>query len=170
MRWRTWIRWCISTVKFSVLINGSPAGFFHSSRGLRQGDPLSPLLFVFVMEGLSRMTSALVSNGFVDGILLGTPDRGIINISHLLFADDTLIFCKPDRNQIQVLKALLLCFEAVSGLKVNLNKSEMVSIGERMGGFSSTYKIAIGYRFKDQILEGCLVYQLYSTRQFSYTF
>ena len=46
---------CISTVKFFILINGSPSDFFGSSRGIRQGDPLSPLLFDIVMEGLSRM-------------------------------------------------------------------------------------------------------------------
>ena len=59
-RWLTWIKWCISTASFSVLINDSPAGFFPSSRGLRQGDPLSPYLFVIGMEALSCIIGQLM--------------------------------------------------------------------------------------------------------------
>ncbi|KAG7950083.1 hypothetical protein I3843_13G094100 [Carya illinoinensis] len=81
------------------------------------------------MEALSRMLSALVVNRVITGFSIGTPNRGIINISHLLFADDTLIMCEADQRQVQALKALLFCFEAVSGLKVNLDKSELVPIG-----------------------------------------
>ena len=66
-RWIKWIDWCISTVKFSVLINGSPSGFFQSSRGLRQGDPLSPYLFVIAMEVFSSMLRRAISGGFLSG-------------------------------------------------------------------------------------------------------
>ncbi|KAF5457277.1 hypothetical protein F2P56_021390, partial [Juglans regia] len=101
----------------SVLVNGADAGFFDSSRGLRQGDPLSPLLFVIVMEALSRMVQATVDGGFLSGFKVGNGFGGPFIISHLLFADDTLVFCEAERSQVQTLRALLLCFEAVSGLK-----------------------------------------------------
>jgi hypothetical protein len=70
-KWCSWIAYCISSVRFSMLVNGSPNGFFSSSHGLRQGDPLSPLLFVFVMEALSRMISAAVSGGLLEGFIVG---------------------------------------------------------------------------------------------------
>ena len=89
---RKWIRYCISTVKFSVLINGSPSDFFGSSRGLWQGDPLSPLLFDIVMEALSRMLDVAASAGQFSGFSMGSTAGSSVMVSHLLFADDTLIF------------------------------------------------------------------------------
>jgi hypothetical protein len=89
----SWIAHYISSVRFSILVNGTPSGFFSSSRGLRQGDPLSPLLFVIVMEALSQLFSITVQRGFLFGFSVGSGNNGVINISHMLFADDTLVFC-----------------------------------------------------------------------------
>ena len=92
-RWLSWMKWCISTASFSVLINGSPIGFFQSSRGLRQGDPLSPYLFVIGMEALSCLINRAVDGNYLSGIRVANGRGGDLAISHLLYADDTLIFC-----------------------------------------------------------------------------
>jgi endonuclease/exonuclease/phosphatase family metal-dependent hydrolase len=130
VRWRNWIHFCISTARFSILINGCPSGFFPSSRGLRQGDPLSPLLFVIVMEALSRLLDRAVREGLFLGFSVGTLAANSLMVSHLLFADDTLIFCGADSEQISNLRYVFTWFEAVSGLKINLSKSEIVPVGD----------------------------------------
>jgi hypothetical protein len=112
-RWYSWIAHCISSVRFSVLVNGTPSGFFSSSRGIRQGDPLSPLLFVIVMEAFSKLFSISVQRGFLSGFSVGSNSNGVINISHLLFADDTLVFCGTSPDHLLYLRMLLLSFEAV---------------------------------------------------------
>ncbi|KAF5445957.1 hypothetical protein F2P56_031628, partial [Juglans regia] len=80
------------------------------------------------MEALSRMVIAAVEGGFFSGFSVGDIHGSTI-ISHLLFADDTLLFCEANAGHIKSLKAILLCFEAVSGLKINLAKTEMVAVG-----------------------------------------
>ena len=128
-KWRPWIFFCLSIVRFSILINGSPCGFFGNSRGLRQGDPLSPLLFVLVMEALGRMLDKAVHEGPLSGFSVGNSEGKSLAVSHLLFVDDTLIFCDADPNQILILHMILIWFVAVLGLKINLGQSELVPVG-----------------------------------------
>ena len=130
LKWTRWIAYCISTIHFSVLINGGPEGFFGSSRGIRQGDSLSPLLFVIVMEALTRMMSKAVEGGLLSGFQVGSMDSHLVRVSHLLFTNDTLIFPDAKLDHIFNLRLLFTWFEAVSGLKINLNKSEMVPVGK----------------------------------------
>jgi hypothetical protein len=70
-KWFSWIAHCISSVCFSVLVNNTPTGLFNSSHGPRQGGPLSPLLFVFLMEALGRMIYAAVSGRLLSGFSVG---------------------------------------------------------------------------------------------------
>jgi len=97
-RWRGWIAHCISIVCFSITINWSPLGFFSTSRGLRQGNHLSPLLFVLVIKVFSRMISITVDSGRLSGFSVGSNTQDAMMVSHLLFANDTLIFCGPVAN------------------------------------------------------------------------
>ena len=94
---------CISTAKFSVLVNGVPAGFFSSSKGLRQGDPLSPYLFVMGMEVLSVLIRRAVKGGFITGCNIWRGSGLVANISCLLFADDTIVFCEAKKEDMTYL-------------------------------------------------------------------
>ena len=130
VKWCKWIRTCIFTIQFSVLINGSPADFFGSSRGLRQRDPLSPMLFFIMIEVFSRMLKRVEGAGLIRGFKAEGRRGGGECVTHLLFADDTILFCDADVEQILHIRLLLLSFQAITGMKVNVHKSEMVPIGE----------------------------------------
>jgi len=95
-------------------------------KDFNKGDPLSHLLFVVVMEAFSRMMFAMVESGLLSGFSLGSRNHEEMIVSHLLFADDMLLFCEPSVEQFL---CLLLCFEVVSGLKIDLSKFEIVPIG-----------------------------------------
>ena len=91
-KWIRWIQWCISIASFSVIINGSPARFFKSSRGLQQRDPLSPYLFVMGREVFSILIDKATRGGYLAGYNFRNSFGDVTNISHLLFADDTFGF------------------------------------------------------------------------------
>ena len=103
--------------------------FFQSSR-VRQGDPSSSYLFVIGMEALSRLLLKAWDDGFILGFKVEGRGGGGEEISHLLFADDTIVFCEASEEQLTFLCCLLMWFEAMSGLKINLEISEMISIGK----------------------------------------
>lgn len=89
------MKYCMSTASFAVLVNGGPSEFFSASKGLRQGDPLSPLLFIIVMEGLNGFICKAKKLQLLKGVSVGRRNSSI-DVSHLFFADDTLIFYQPD--------------------------------------------------------------------------
>ncbi|XP_057432300.1 uncharacterized protein LOC130725057 [Lotus japonicus] len=121
-RWINWIRTCVSTATLSILVNGSSTSFFDMEKGLRQGDPLSPLLFNLCANGLSCMLNQLLGEFLFSGVRIGTG----LALNHLQFADDTLLFCENDENQIDLLCNALLSFLFASGLKVNLQKTLLI--------------------------------------------
>ncbi|RVW36396.1 putative ribonuclease H protein [Vitis vinifera] len=132
-KWIGWMWSCISTIKYSMLVNGVPAGFFSSSKGLRQGDPLSPYLFIMGMEVLSALISRAVEGGFIYGCRIWKGRGQPVNITHLLFADDTIVFCEAKKESLLYLSWILLWFEAASGLKINLEKSMVIPGLLRLG-------------------------------------
>jgi hypothetical protein len=117
--------------RFSVLINGVPSSFLGSFCGVHQGDPLSPFLFVLVMEAFSRLLGAFISRGLILGFIVGSSELNRVNVSYLLFADDTLFFCGANESQIRHVGALLVCFKAVTGLKVNVSLWFLLARGVR---------------------------------------
>ena len=130
LKWKWWIKAYVTSVHFSVLVNGSPKGFFGSSCGLRQGDPLSLLLFLLIMEVLSRILKKTEENNLIRRFQVGAVNSVGVQISHLLFADDIILFCDASREQLLSIRLLLSCFQAFTGLKVNVGKSEIAPVGE----------------------------------------
>ncbi|GAU27954.1 hypothetical protein TSUD_146720 [Trifolium subterraneum] len=123
---RKWMKKCICTASASVLVNGSPTEEFPLERGLRQGDPLSPFLFLLAAEGLNVLMQAMVEHHFFSGYSFGMQNP--ISISHLQFADDTLLLGTKCWANVHALRAALVLFETMSGLKVNFNKSMLVGV------------------------------------------
>ncbi|XP_076929431.1 putative mitochondrial protein AtMg01250 [Bidens hawaiensis] len=125
-KWRSWIYGIVSSAKSSVLVNGSPTFEFKCSRGIRQGDPISPFLFILAMEAFSF----LLNKDLAEGLFIGfsTPNNGP-NISHLLYADDEMIIGEWSRENAKNLVRLLRCFNLLSGLKINLQKSSFYGVG-----------------------------------------
>ncbi|KAM1949652.1 hypothetical protein ACFX15_009683 [Malus domestica] len=113
---------CITTVSYSVLLNGSATGFIQPKRGLRQGDPMSPFLFLICAEGLSAVLRKREEQGSLHWIKV-TPDG--TQISHLLFADDAVIFCKATEVEVRVILEVLQCYAAASGQIINKEKSSL---------------------------------------------
>ncbi|KAL0378405.1 UNVERIFIED_CONTAM: LINE-1 retrotransposable element O protein [Sesamum radiatum] len=115
-----WISKCIGTTSFSLLINGAAFDFFRPSRGIRQGDPLSPYLFIIYAEFFSWMLFQDESLGNIKGIKVC---RNAPTISHLLYADDLLIFCMTEERDAQAIRRCLEKFEVWSSQMTNSRKS-----------------------------------------------
>ncbi|GJS35690.1 RNA-directed DNA polymerase, eukaryota [Tanacetum coccineum] len=124
-KWRSWIAGCLNSAKGSVLINGSPTSEFRFHRGLKQGDPLSPFLFILVMESLHCSFSRVMEVGLYKGISINNS----FSISHLFYADDAVFVGEWNISNIKTIVRVLKCFFMASGLKINLSKSKLSGIG-----------------------------------------
>ncbi|GAU28852.1 hypothetical protein TSUD_21890 [Trifolium subterraneum] len=124
-KWIEWIRACVFSGNLSVLVNGSPTSEINIQRGLKQGDPLAPFLFLLVVEGFAGLMRSAVEKNLFKGFRVGS--EGLV-VSHLQYADDTLCIGEASMENLWTLKALLRGFELTSGLKVNFWKSCLIGV------------------------------------------
>ncbi|KAL4361745.1 hypothetical protein GQ457_04G020260 [Hibiscus cannabinus] len=118
--WVDLIMRCVSSVSSRVRVRGALSEAFRPQRGLRQGDPLSPFLFLLCTEGLSAALTAAQYEGRLPSVRAskhGPP------VNHLLFADDNLVFLRNNMSEVHCLKDILSTYSTVSGQKVNFSKS-----------------------------------------------
>ncbi|KAA3483188.1 reverse transcriptase [Gossypium australe] len=119
-KWVELLRRCVTTVSYAVNINGRRGNLFLPSRGLRQGDPLSPFLFLICSEGLSSLMRTAQRRGLIKG---AKATRQGPAASHLLFADDCILFGEASHKGAELLKDILQDYEICSGQCVNFLKS-----------------------------------------------
>ena len=136
-----WIMTCVGSVSYSFLIKGSPKGQVIPSRGLRQGNPLSPYLFILCTEVLSGLCQRAQENGKLPGIKVA---RGSPPINHLLFADDTMFFCKTNTKSCNNLKDIIERYGAASGQVINLAKSSITFSRKLPLSVKSATKLILG--------------------------
>jgi len=117
-RWRNWVTTLLAASSSSVLLNGARGKWFRHRTGLRQGDPLSPMLFILAMEPLQLMLNKATEQGRLTPIC---NRKAKLRIS--LFADDAAIFLNPVSEEVQVVRNILDAFASVSGLTTNTSKS-----------------------------------------------
>ncbi|GJT86888.1 RNA-directed DNA polymerase, eukaryota [Tanacetum coccineum] len=125
IKWRGWIQGCLSSAMGSILVNGSPTAEFKFHKGLKQGDPLSPYLFILVMESLHLSFNNIINADLFKGIRFDDS----LTLSHLFYADDAVFIGKWDRANILTIVRMLKCFFLASGLQINILKSKLMGIG-----------------------------------------
>lgn len=124
-KWIAWIKECISTATLSVLVNGSPTKEFAMEKGIRQGDPLSPFLFIIAAAGLNLLFQKAKDAGLIKGVQFNQN----FSLTHLQFVDDTIVVSNGEVAEVENIKRILRCFEVMSGLRINYHKSTVSGVG-----------------------------------------
>lgn len=121
--WRQLMMQCVTTVRYTLLLNGQKVQSFVPHRGLRQGDPLSPYLLLLCANVLSCMLLHSESKGDIQGIKFA--HRGP-SIFHLMYVDDTILFFKATDQSFGAINSLLSCYSWLAGHHINFSKSEIL--------------------------------------------
>lgn len=121
-KWIDWIMSCVSTISLNILSNGSEVGRIYPQRGLRQGDPISPYLFILITEGLSALMRRAESRGVLNGIVVS---RRAPKVSHLLFADDSYFFFNANVEEATAFMNIMNLYSKASGQVMNPDKSSI---------------------------------------------
>ena len=124
--WVDRVMCCVTTPSYSVLINGKTYGHITRSRGLRQGDSLSPYLFLLCTKGFISLLHNAEMEGQIQGVSIC---RRAPKITNLLFVDDSLIFCQATQNKVRVISKILQVYAGASGQCINLEKSSVYFSG-----------------------------------------
>jgi mannosylglycoprotein endo-beta-mannosidase len=123
--WINWIKHIVIGGYLGILVNGEDSAYFKTGKGLRQGDPLSPLLFNLVGDALSRMLKRATNRGLIKGLLEDFRPGGIVSLQ---YADDTVLFSSAEESVVENLKCVLMWYEQVPGMRINFHKSELVPL------------------------------------------
>ena len=156
-RWVDWIMSCVTPVRYSIKFNGAISDSFAPSCGLRQGDPLSPYLFLLVADGLSILFNKGIDSSDLSPLKITRRAPGI---SHLLFADDTLLFFKATGQQANTIKQIIKTYEQATGQLLNPAKSSILfgkcigMLGRKCCERKNKEGLALG--ISDSLIKRCL--------------
>nr|GEV75049.1 RNA-directed DNA polymerase, eukaryota, reverse transcriptase zinc-binding domain protein [Tanacetum cinerariifolium] len=123
-KWCSWIQSCLRSSRGSIIMNGSPTEEFQFHKGLKQGDPLSPFLFILVMETLHISFKRIVDAGMFKGIMLSPS----LQLSHLFYVDVVIFMGQWNESNIDTIFQVLECCHRTSGLRLNMSKSKLMGI------------------------------------------
>ena len=141
---RNWIRLATRGGSVAVKINNVLGNYFVTTKGLRQGDPMSPILFNFVVDVFTKMLIKGTSLNLIRGLCPQHCPGGVVSLQ---YADDTILFVENNVEVAKKLKTILTCFEQVSGMRINYSKSELVPINlceDDVNALKSIFGCSIG--------------------------
>ena len=140
-KWIRLVMLYVTSVSYSILVNGDPKGMIIPSRGIQQGDPLSPFLFLLCTEGLHGLISEAAEQGDIRGYSLS---RNGPHLTHLLFADDNLLFCRATIQECQKILDILDIYGKCSGQQINRSKTAIFFSKSTFKEIIDHIKVALG--------------------------